>query len=477
MKVTPEDARMPFVLLLLAFLLYVQESWATPIFDFTPGEAALATVAGVGAFVVLAGAISAAARIALGKTPYRRYEILKRFTRFRRWHFLGIASFFVASLYVLGWGWALESLFADAKVPFIKPFALVPFLVAMILSWALYYDVDHDAHRLLWSADDTKFATRWAYLALNVRHNMILLLPPLILMTAQELLQFLFPELRRREEFPVIAVGLMAALLAASIIGIPWFLRLFLGLRPLPPGELRDQLSATANRLGFRFADILVWDTGGSQANAMVTGLLPINRYIILTDRIIQELTPDEIEGVFGHEVGHVKHHHMGLYTVFLLLSLMLLGALWSFGLEIGRAYWGTEWPTLFALIETHQEFFLVAVIAYIFLVFGVLSRNCERQADLFGCNVSSRDAFIRALEKVADINGIRREKRSIFTAWQHWTIGQRVAFLRSLDADPALEQRVQRRIGILKWSLTLGLAAGCVVLLSSNPWNWLKYL
>src|SRR5205085_2225020 len=101
-----------------------------------------------------------------------------------------------------------------------------------------------------------------------------------------------------------------------------------------------------------------------------------------------------------------------------------------------------------------------------------------ERQADLYGCTVSSREAFIRALEKVADINGMSREKPGLFTAWQHWTIGQRVAFLRTLDADPTLEARTQRRIGILKWSLTLALVAGIIVLLSAHdPWSWLKSL
>ena len=39
------------------------------------------------------------------------------------------------------------------------------------------------------------------------------------------------------------------------------------------------------------------------------------------------------------------------------------------------------------------------------------------------------------------------------------------------------LEARTQRRIGILKWTLTLGLAAGIIVLLSAHPWSWLRYL
>jgi STE24 endopeptidase len=468
--------RMPFVLLLLAFLLYVQDPWAAPWFDFSPSDAALTTLGGFCGFVLVAALLAGGIRIALRRAPYARYEILKRFTSLRRWHFLSQTAFFVLSLYILGWGWALQTWFDGNLSIFVKPLAMAPYLAALILSWALYYDVDRAAHEMLWITGDRPFLRRLAYLALNIRHNLILLVPPFILMTMQEALQLVFPQLKRREEFPLLSLGLLLSLMSISVICIPWLLRVFLGLRPLPAGDLRDQLTATARRLNFRFSDILVWNTLGTQANAMVTGLAPVLRYIVLTDRIIKELSTDEIEGVFGHEVGHVKHHHMGLYTLFLFLSLVLLGAVWAFGLDLVKAYLVPAWPDLSTLVD-HQEWFLAVVIVYVFLVFGVLSRNCERQADLYGCRVATRDAFIRALEKVADINGMSRDKPGLFTAWQHWTIGQRVDFLRTLDDDPTLEARTQRRIGILKWSLTLGLMAGIIVLLSAHPWSWLRYL
>ena len=48
-----------------------------------------------------------------------------------------------------------------------------------------------------------------------------------------------------------------------------------------------------------RFSDILVWDTRGTVANAMVTGPLPLLRYVVLTDRLIEEIpdrhTDDEV--------------------------------------------------------------------------------------------------------------------------------------------------------------------------------------
>lgn len=465
---------MPFVLLLLAFLLYVQDSWAPPRFDWTPQGASFATLGGIGAFVILAGLMSLAIGQSLRLAPYNRYAILKRFGRWRKWHFFAYSAFFVAALYFFGWGWAVVEVTGES--PFVKLMVLVPYLVGLVLAWGFFYDVDRAGHAMLWLSDESRFPSRGAYLMLNIRHNMMLMAPPVVLMTAQDALTAIFPQLRSRDQFPIFTLAVLMGLMGSAILFIPWLLRVFLGLKPLPAGPLRDHLTATAKRIHFRFSDVLVWNTGHTVANAMVTGIVPMLRYVVLTDRIIQELSQEEIEGVFGHEVGHIKHHHMTLYTLFLLLSLVMLGGLWSFGVDIATAYLGGNWPWVIGVID-HHEWFLGVVVVYVFLVFGLLSRHCERQADLYGCNVSSREAFIHALEKVADINGMNREKPGFFSSWQHWTIGQRVAFLRSLDSDPSLEAKTQRRIGMLKWSLTLGLLAGVIVLLSTNPWNWLKYL
>jgi STE24 endopeptidase len=130
-------------------------------------------------------------------------------------------------------------------------------------------------------------------------------------------------------------------------------------------------------------------------------------------------------------------------------------------------------------------------VVGYIFLVFGFLSRRCERQADVFGCRaVSCGDAhceghseatvlvnrgkalcptgirtFVRALEKVAHINGISRDRPGFLQSWQHSTIARRVAFLRSVLVDRQVESMFQLRLTLGKWALLLGLSAAFVAL------------
>jgi STE24 endopeptidase len=73
---------------------------------------------------------------------------------------------------------------------------------------------------------------------------------------------------------------------------------------------------------------------------------------------------------------------------------------------------------------------------------------------------------FISALEKVASLNGISRDRPGFFQSWQHSTIARRVEFLQTLLEDRTLEPRFQRKVFFVKWGLLVGLGAAMVVLL-----------
>jgi hypothetical protein len=75
-------------------------------------------------------------------------------------------------------------------------------------------------------------------------------------------------------------------------------------------------------------------------------------------------------------------------------------------------------------------------------------------------------DTFIRALEKVALVNGISRDRPGFLQSWQHSTIGRRVEFLRRVRHDLRVERRFQQRIALVKWLLLLVLGGVVAVLL-----------
>ncbi len=308
---------------------------------------------------------------------------------------------------------------------------------------------------------------------MQVRHNLLLVVPPIVLTLTMRGALLAFPVL---EQHDLMLAGRASSCSSARSSVCRSSCASSLACVPCRPGRCATQLEAAGRRVGFGFSNILVWDTRHSIANAMVSGTLPWLRYIVLTDLLIERLTPEEVEAVFGHEVGHVKHHHMPLYILFFIGSLALLTGLWQYGEQtlgprIAEIASGTGASALAGWVGSAEVVggpLLLAVVAvYIFVVFGFLSRRCERQADLYGCRAVSHTAFITALEKVADLNGIPRHNRNLLASWQHPSIADRVAFVERLRDNPALEPVFHRSLLRLKLGMMTCLTLGLVTVIS----------
>lgn len=472
---------MPFLLLLFLTLACLPDEWPAPWGPIAlPGRAAALTWGGVALVIGLAWAIAFVTRRQLIQDPSERDSVIRRYSRWRFYHTLVQMAVYGLSLYAFGWGWAVQQYagVGAAEWPGSELLILAPFFCSLVHSWIAFYDAERALH-----GEDEAFWSRGSYVLFHVRQNVALVLVPLLLLLLMKGVRRLIPD--TEELSLLVSLGGMGLSLVAFVC-MPWVLRWVLGLERLPDGPLRERLVATSQRLNFRCSDILVWNTRNGVANAMIAGLLPQIRYVFLSDRLLADLTPDEVEAVFGHEAGHVKHRHMLYYLAFFLMSLAVLWAFWG-TLALHIAF-------LRDLGTALQVLPLVAVLGvYIVLVFGFLSRRCERQADVYGCRaVSCLDpscqghgegvelaadgrglcptgirTFIDALEKVARLNGISRDRPGWLQSWMHSTIARRVEFLQGVLADPSLEPRFQRRVALVKWLLFLGLIAALVGLMS----------
>jgi len=463
---------MPFFLLILLALIYMQGQWPEPPLGVSFAGSLLMTAVGLGIFVLLAAALSFRYRQRLAQDGGHTNFHIRQFAFWRRWHYFGMLIYFGVALYALGWGYVSRQLQAGRFIPGLELVTLGPLLGAMLLSWIFFYDMDWAIHQT-GDGDERLFPGRGSYLLLHVRNNLILIVPPLILMTLQRSLLYWFPELGDKSEASLAHFAFLIGFLAVGLVLIPLVYRVFLGLRSLPAGPLRDRLAETASRLKFRYADILLWDTRGAMANAMVTGIIPWMRYVVVTDRLIERLEPEEIEAVFGHEVGHIKHRHMTFYIWFLLTSMIVLGHGWTLATDaLSQAFPESTWLT-----NLTEPVFLILIVSYIFVAFGFLSRRCERQADLFGCRTTTPAAFASALDKVAELNGIPRDRPGWLSSWQHSTIGRRIAFIRAVAENPELETRFQRRLSWIRWATVCILTSGAALAIWASGADSLRHL
>jgi Zn-dependent protease with chaperone function len=500
---------MPF--LLMVFLVFIcLLDYPHPLGLNSPALSAALTWLGMAVTAAYAFRVARQVRVPLRRDPSLRDRVLRRYERGRLYHHVSLYVFYLLGLAVFGWGWAAEYFWqwGATPLPGTELLVLAPFLVAQFLGWAFFYDADRASHqaaqRLL---DLDPFARTWveaerpapppldriSFVVFQARQKLGLVSIPIFLLIAQKELLRRLPEDWQRWQPAVNGAGIAALL--AVFLTMPWIIRLVLGLRPLPPGPVRDRLLATARRLRFRCSNILLWNTRSGMANAMVVGLVPWVRYVVFTDRLIEDFTGDEIEAVFGHEVGHVRYRHMLYYFGFLTVSMLVL----FFGAQVFRLQDVLPADSLGGLLGRYDHQYLgpasmvLVLLSYIFVVFGFLSRRCERQADVFGCRAVSCQrpncpghepgaalapagrglcptgirTFIRALEKVALVNGISRDRPGFLQSWQHSTIARRVEFLQRVLGDPALEARFQRRVALVKWALLLVVGAALALLLA----------
>jgi STE24 endopeptidase len=502
---------MPFLLLISLMLACLPIPWPAPPFGFSALQSTLATAGALLAVLLATALIAHRTTSRLATRPQRRAETLRRYDIARRLHFFATLGAFGLTLYSLGWGWTVQTVARvprsdgpPALAPGAELLILLPFLIMQAGSWFLFYRVARALHES-GSSPAEPFWGRWGYVLFHFRQNLILVYAPLFLFLIPQGVFRLYPQL---ENSAWAGIGSLA-LVPLFLLLMPLAMPALLGLRPLPAGPIRYRLEAHARRLGFRYRDILLWDTCRGIATAMVVGIVPRVRYVVFTDRLLHDLRDDEVDAVFGHEVGHIKHGHMLFYAFFLILSLLLMKALY----EVVQL---AEWVSL----QRYGNLFMVAPVlfmgSYMLLVFGFLSRRCERQADLFGCRAGSCGnaacdghdehttlaprgtglcrtgirSFIHALERVEVLNdlsrdpprwrgGSAREKLSFvfrlltgwLATWQHSTIAKRIAFLHGVAADPAVAQRFQRRVWWVKWAIVLVLVGSLATLVAI--WGW----
>jgi STE24 endopeptidase len=137
-----------------------------------------------------------------------------------------------------------------------------------------------------------------------------------------------------------------------------------------------------------------------TRMSANVSGLGNTLR-ITLNDNLLRRGSPEEIEAVMGHEMGHYVLNHIEKGIFFFVVLIVTWFAALYFSLQWALQRWGERWQI--RGIGDTAVLPLVILISSIFFfvltpILNTQTRTQEAEADIFGINASRQpDGFAHA--------------------------------------------------------------------------------
>ncbi|KAI5453819.1 zinc metalloprotease [Naganishia albida] len=213
----------------------------------------------------------------------------------------------------------------------------------------------------------------------------------------------------------------------------PTFIQpLFNKLTPLPEGELRTRVEALAGSLQFPLKHLYVIDGSkrSGHSNAYFYGL-PWSKHIVIYDTLIEQSTPEEVEAVLAHELGHWKRGHV---TKLLMTSqLYLFATLTLFTLFINnRALFSSFGfnDSVLALTQAEKRPIIIGFMLFQLVTapldplaslgMNALSRKYEYEADEFAADLNKGPQLSRALIKIMNENLASPHNDWLYSMYKH---------------------------------------------------------
>jgi len=403
----------------------------------------------------------------IGRESFIRLD--HRFSSALTRHAILAIGFFTCSIYGLN----LTSF--TARLPFVSRFptldgliCLCLFLLYMVIVWIC-----------AWFPYDKLYRNRIslrAYVSSQISFSIPVVLPWLLISGASDILQALPFELPKK--LLATSTGqilfFLFFLFAVALTG-PVMIQKFWRCRPLEPGPVRLRIENLSRRAGFTFADIVYWPVlGGRMITAGVMGLIKPFRYLLITEALLEFLSPEEVDAVVAHEIGHVRKKHLQFYLFFfagyMLISYTLFDVILIAILYIPQLYPLMEQLQGRQTTATSAFFSLGAVLSFLIYfryIFGYFMRNFERQADAFVFTLfNSSLPLVTTLQKIVMTSGQPANKPN----WHHYSILERINFLRKCEADRSWISRHDRKI---RGSIAIYLAGILMIGALGYTLNW----
>ena len=202
--------------------------------------------------------------------------------------------------------------------------------------------------------------------------------------------------------------------------------------------DLEERLLKLAERAHTKVRGVYKFDMSRrtKSANAALTGIGNTRR-IVLGDTLINEFTPDEIETVLAHELGHQVHRDILLLIIFGTISTLVGFYLASLAMN---------WAVVFFGFTGVSDVAAFPALGLILGIYGFLtspldnavSRWRERLADEYSLQTTGKkEAFASAFIRLANQNlgEVDPEKWVVFMFYSHPPLAERIAMARNWES------------------------------------------
>jgi heat shock protein HtpX len=178
------------------------------------------------------------------------------------------------------------------------------------------------------------------------------------------------------------------------------------------------------------------------QPNAFATGRNPKKAAVAVTTGLMQSLSYDELEGVIGHELSHIKNRDILISSI-----AAMIGAAISIIIRIAMFSGGNR-NNPFGAIAVILAMIIGPLVAM--LLRFAISRSREFQADRSGAEITGRPMMLAsALGKISE--GTARVPMNIDPAHSQLFIDNPLkalrgsALMRMMSTHPPAEERIER--------------------------------
>jgi len=205
---------------------------------------------------------------------------------------------------------------------------------------------------------------------------------------------------------------------------------LFYKVERLESPELNERMKRLAKGTGITIEGVyrLGLSADTVKANAMLAGLGRTRR-VLMGDTLLEKFTPDEIEVIFAHELGHHVHRHIPkMIATGVVISLL------GFWLIDRVLVWWADIPTAAAAPTSALPLVMFTFTVYTLALAplqNAISRHYERQCDRYALErTQSPPAYRSAFLKLATLNKADMEPNpvEVFLLHSHPPIAERLA-------------------------------------------------